>query len=535
MTAFAGLPPFRALPLAGFQAHLLCRFAAMASTTQSIVIAAGLELLLLAILLLCRRWRIPPIPIRLPSLAILIWLLVNGLSAAVSSGSTASWLGSLQRSSSYSVWLETVLQLSRAYALPQLISWLALDLPSVLPWWPRPAKILKDLVLLVIASAITLVVIQQLHQVNLVGLITTSAILTAVIGLAAQESLKDFFAGIVLQIDSPFQEGDYIDVGDDANGWVISLTLMSTRIQHDHGALITLPNSRIWGANIRRFSPRGPIAREIHLTLDRAIPPDQASALLLQVASRHPLVLKQPEPEAFVFSYADHGITYELEVWQEDPSDNGFDILRGQLLAQIWYSLERIGRTLPYPVRELRQLQLPEQSGDPAGFEAPARLELLRRNALFQQLEPSQLQTIAPLTRCLRFARGETVVVEGDAGQAMFQVVNGSLEVLKQMPGGEDKVVAQLGEGVVFGEMSVFSEEPRSATVRAQRECVLLEIERDDLRPLLEGNPQLVDSLAQLISERRAQLNKLSQASKEAQGNQLLMHMRQMFLSLKGA
>ncbi len=502
--------------------------------TQSIVLAVGLELLLLAVLLLCRRRRIPPIPIRLPSLAILIGLIISVLGAAASSGSHPSWLGVLQRSSSSSVWLETVLQLSRAYALLQLISWFALDLPSVLPWWPRPAKILKDLGLLVIASAITLVVIQQLQQVNLVGLITTSAILTAVIGLAAQESLKDLFAGIVLQIDSPFQEGDYIDIGDNANGWVISLTLMSTRIRHGHGALITLPNSRIWGTNIRRFSSRGPIAREIHLTLDSAIPPDQASALLLQVANRHPLVLRQPEPEAFVFSYADHGITYELEVWQEDPSDNGFDLLRGQLLAQIWYALERIGRTLPYPVRELRQVTLPVQSGDPAGFEAPARLELLRRNALFQQLEASQLQTIAPLTRCLRFARGETVVVEGDAGQAMFQVVSGSLEVLKRMPGGDDKVVAQLGEGVVFGEMSVFSEEPRSATVRAQQECVLLEIERDDLRPLLQGNPQLVDSLAQLISERRAQLNKLSQASKEAQGNQLLSHMQQMFLSLKG-
>ena len=305
--------------------------------TQIFIVAAGLELLLLAVMVLCRRWRMTPIPVRLPSLAILLWLIISCLGAAASSDSTAGWLGWLPRPSSRdSAWPETMLQLSRAYALLQLSSWLALDLPSFVPWWPRPARILRDLGLLVIASAITLVVIQQRHQVNLVGLVTTSAILTAVIGLAAQESLKDFLAGIVLQVDSPFQEGDFIDIGDDASGWVISLTLMSTRIRHVHGALITLPNSRIWAANIRRFAPRGPVAREIHLTLDSAIPPEQASALLLQVANRHPLVLKEPKPEAFVFSYADHGVTYELEVWQEDPSDNGFDILRGQLLSQIW-------------------------------------------------------------------------------------------------------------------------------------------------------------------------------------------------------
>ncbi len=502
--------------------------------TRLILIAIGLELLLLVVMWMCRRWRIPPIPVRLPSVAILIWLVISGLATAVGSSQTG-WSGLLpQLSSGRSAWPETVLELSRAYALLQLGSWLALDLPSSIPWWPRPAKILKDLVLLVIASAITLVVIQQRHQVNLVGLVTTSAILTAVIGLAAQESLKDLLAGIVLQVDSPFQEGDFIDVGEEASGWVISLTLMSTRIQHVHGALITLPNSRIWATNIRRFGPRGPVAREIHITLDSAFPPEQASALLLQVAHRHPLVLKQPEAEAFVYAYADHGVTYELEVWQEDPSDNGFDLLRGQLLSQIWYAVERAGRRLPYPVRELHQVSPPEPSGDPAGFDAEARLGLLSRNVLFQQLEASQLETIAPLTRCLRFAQGEVVVLEADAGLAMFQVVSGRLEVLKQLDSGENKVVAQLGSGVLFGEMSVFSDEPRSATVRALEECVLLEIERDDLRPLLEGNPQLVDSLAELISERRSQLNKLSQASKEAQGNQLLQHMRQMFLNLKG-
>ena len=65
--------------------------------------------------------------------------------------------------------------------------------------------------------------------------------------------------------------------------------------------------------------------------------------------------------------------------------------------------------------------------------------------------------------------------------------------------------------------------------MRAHQECVLLEVERDDLRPLLEGNPQLVERLARLISERRAHLSNLNQERTEAQGNQLLQQMRQMF------
>lgn len=486
-----------------------------------ILIAIGLEILLLAVRLLCRKRRLALIPIRLPSVAILVWLIFSTLPAALLSPAIRPWM-------------EAALVLSRSYALLQLIVWATLELPSVLPWWPRPAKILRDLAMLLVAAAITVVVVQEQARINVVGLVTTSAILTAVIGLAAQESLKDFFAGIVLQIDSPFQEGDFITAGEGIEGWVVSLTVMSTRLRHVHGALITMPNSRMWGTEIRRFGPRGPIAREIHLNLALSHPPEQATALLMQVARRHPLVLQEPEPSAFVYSYADHSITYELEVWQEDPTDNGFDVLRGQLLSQIWYALKRDGKTLPYPVREQRWL-LPSDEievDDPAGYDVAARLKLLTQNALFGHLSHDQLEAIAPLTRCIRFAEGEAVIIEGDEGDALFQVVSGRVQVLKQLEGGISKPVAQLGPGAIFGEMSVFSEEPRSATVRSLQESVLLEVERDDLRPLLEGNPTLVATLAELIGERRAQLSSLSSEVRKAQTHQLLQTMQQMFSAL---
>ncbi len=491
------------------------------ATLQNLLIALGLAVLLLAVRLICRQRRLAPIPLVLPGLAILIWLVITSLPPSLLTPISKPWLGS-------------ALVLSRCYALLQLLAWVGFELPGSLPWWPRPAKILRDLALLAIAAAITVVVLQQQARINLVGLVTTSAILTAVIGLAAQETLKDLFAGIMLQVDSPFREGDFLELGESISGWVVSLTLTSTRLRHVHGALITLPNSRMWASDIRCFGPRGPIAREIHLNLDLSLPPEQACALLLRVARQHPLVLKHPEPEAFLYAYADHAVTYELEVWQEDPTDNGFDLLRGELLAQIWYALERMGKSLPFPVLELHSRRLPARRDDPADVDLSERLNLLERNAIFGSLSEDQLRQIAPHTRCVRFGHGEAVVLEGEEGNAMFQVVQGRVEVLKQMEEGTIKAVAQLGVGAIFGEMSVFNEEPRSATVRALEECVLLEVERDDLRPVLEGNPQLVEQLALLISERRAVLSNMSSEGKDAQRNQLLQRMLDMFSSLKG-
>jgi CRP-like cAMP-binding protein len=360
-------------------------------------------------------------------------------------------------------------------------------------------------------------------------------VLTAVVGLAAQEALKDFFAGILLQLESPFREGDYIELGENVNGWVISSSLMSTRIQHVHGALINTPNSKVWEANIRRWAPQGPLAREIQLTLDRNFPPAQATALLLEAARNHPLVLAEPAPEAFIYAYADHGITYKLEVWQQDPTDSGLDVLRGQLLAQIWYALERIGQRAPYPVREVQPRRAKSsQENDPASMDSAALLKLIKRNVLFKSMEPSALEKIAPLTRCLRYAPGESVVCEGDEGNCLYQVVSGRLEVFKKMEDGSSIKVAELGEDTVLGEMSVFNNEPSSATVRAITECLLLQIERNDLKPVLEGNPVLLEEMAQLVSERMAELHNFSQADRDRQNNQLLTQMRNLFASFTG-
>jgi small-conductance mechanosensitive channel/CRP-like cAMP-binding protein len=477
----------------------------------------GLEAILVALRLACLRTRLAPVPLVLPSAAILTWLLHAYL--------PASWVTSENK-----IWFDSVLQLSRGYAGLQLLFWLCLELPSPIRWWPHPPKILRDLAALSVGAVLSLVVVQEAAQINVVGLVTTSAILTAVIGLAAQEALKDLFAGIMLRVESPFEEGDYIDLGDGINGWVDSLTLLSTRLRHVHGALITMPNNEIWQKAMRKFSPKGPIAREIHIHLDRELPPNQATELLLQVAERSPLVLAKPEPQAIVYSYHDFGITYELEVWQEDPTDIGYDDLRGELLSQIWYSLERIGQRVPFPVREFKLREGPSQPEEAGNYTLNDKVNILRNSNLFSHLSEPQLKNLANLTRCIRFAEGEQIVSEDDKGDTLFQIVRGKVAVTKTLAGGEVRQLAQLDAPSIFGEMSVFNEEPRSATVKALEQCVLLEVERADLRPLIEHDPAVMEILAEIISKRRGELLKLTPESQLKQSNDLLHKMRRLFL-----
>jgi len=151
-------------------------------------------------------------------------------------------------------WLRLAVELLILYTGLRLLGWLVLQLPERLGLWRGPSKILSDLLLLLIGTVITVIVVQQRGQVNLVGLVTTSAVLTAVIGLAAQETLKDLFAGITLQLDPPFREGDWIDV-DDMRGTVSQLTLMNTHLSSVDGCQIVISNQIVAEATLRRFRP----------------------------------------------------------------------------------------------------------------------------------------------------------------------------------------------------------------------------------------------------------------------------------------
>jgi CRP-like cAMP-binding protein len=94
--------------------------------------------------------------------------------------------------------------------------------------------------------------------------------------------------------------------------------------------------------------------------------------------------------------------------------------------------------------------------------------------------------------------------------------------VLKAMQDGELRELARLSAPTIFGEMSVFNEEPRSATIQALNACVVLEVERDDLRPLLQNEPKILEMLAAVISQRRAELLKLSSENSRQQEGSLL-------------
>jgi CRP-like cAMP-binding protein len=352
------------------------------------------------------------------------------------------------------------------------------------------------------------------------------------VGLAAQEPLKDLFAGLELQFDDIFSVGDFIDLGDGTLGVVVSINWRDTCLKDISGALVVVPNTKVTEVVMRNYGSFGSMGNRFSIGLDYALPPSRARQMLLDVLNKHPRVLDQPAPAVRVQAFADSAITYDILAFQPPGNLGELLDLRSELLEQIWFTLERAGQSVPYPVRELRPKRTTLDSGHPEHRSLQQRRSLLSLNPLFGDLTDEEMLRLAKATHCLRFAPGEVVVREGNHGDSLFQVVQGVVEVLKSQDEAPPFQVAQLKPGDVFGEMSMLTDARRSATVLALEECVLLEVSRSCLGPLLQENPPLMERLAHLVSQRRGELEGMEREKVKVHENQLLRRMKQLFESL---
>ena len=475
---------------------------------ERLLLSALLGALTLGLGALARQRRLPRPPLRLMLLGIVLWAALNQLTPA----------GGLR-------WLAALDELAVAYGLISLGVWLLVECPPALGWWAPTARILRDLLRIGLGALATVLVLQNRAQLNLVGLVTTSAVLTAVIGLAAQETLKDLFAGIELQVDPPFRVGDWIATCE-TDGVVESLNLMNTTLRRTDNSTVHVPNSKVVDSPLRRFASAEAAGNRFVVALGYEVPPGQAHDLLESVLRRHPLVLDDPAPMVWVSQFDASWINYELVAYHRNGSEGSRFRIRSELLEQIWYAVERQGWNLPYPI-----LQLQKRADAPEAVlkDASATSEVLRRSWLFSQLEPTQVERLAPRVQWIRFGPGETIVREDDAGTALYQVVKGSVEVFKNDGSAEGLAVARLDTDEIFGEMGLCTGEPRSATVRSRGECVLLEVNRTDLLPMLEEDPSVLDQLSQIVATRRSELERLSNQDAEERRSSILLRMRDLF------
>jgi CRP/FNR family cyclic AMP-dependent transcriptional regulator len=138
---------------------------------------------------------------------------------------------------------------------------------------------------------------------------------------------------------------------------------------------------------------------------------------------------------------------------------------------------------------------------------------------LLQDMDAGELQEILKIAQPKTYAVGAVIIQEGEAGNSLFIMREGEVDITKRLglvldeevP--RERIIIRLraDEGVCFGEMALLENEPRSATVTAATECRLLEIAGEDLLGLIQQNRDLgckfLLRLAQLLSRHLRKTN----------------------------
>jgi small-conductance mechanosensitive channel/CRP-like cAMP-binding protein len=350
--------------------------------------------------------------------------------------------------------------------------------------------------LLLIATAF-FISLSTFYGAAVPGLLAGSGLVAFVLGLALQDTLGNIFAGLGLQAGKSFRVGDWLIV-DGKHVEVIEVNWRSTRLRNNDAASLDIPNNQLAKATIVNLYNPTPIhAARASVCVEYGIPPNHVKDALVQAALAARGVLSTPAPSAFLMNFDDSGIRYELKYWINDA--RRYPEISDTVRTNIWYELDR--RTIPfsYPTRvvEMRTKKETEPTDQVA--------VLLQAQPLFADMETDQVQALAKSARHLRYGKGEKIITQGDPGESMYVLSSGIARVSVE----RDGRVSDLGElisGECFGEISLLTGQPRTASVTAKTDCDIVEIDKSAMRDLLKQYPRLADHLSETLSTRRSLL-----------------------------
>lgn len=337
--------------------------------------------------------------------------------------------------------------------------------------------------------------------VNLGALFTTSAIFGVIIGLALQDTLGNLFAGLSLHADNPFQVGDVITVGQQKTGVVESITWRAVKIRTFQNHIILVSNSTVAKEALEVCPRDNDNARLLFFSTTYVDSPAKTIHVVREAVREVDNVLKKITPIVRIRGLGESTVDYELKYWLENYARyNDTDALVRQ---RIWYAFRRARLHFGAPTRTVHFHR--ETAAESARTNGRGFVERLAAVDIFAPLSPEEISALSSAATRQVFAPGELVIRAGDKGSSMFVVHRGRVRV-QVNDNGAMRSVATLGEGDFFGEMGLFTGEPRSANVVAVDEAEVLEIGHTAMKQLFETNPDLVESLSHTIAERRASL-----------------------------
>lgn len=381
--------------------------------------------------------------------------------------------------------------IAAAFSVIKLMDSLINDGPVFLRNREKPPKLVRSLYIFIVMLIVVIGVMKVNLGVNLTAIVTTSAVLSMVIGLALQDTLTNLIAGVVLHSEKSIKIGDFVKVNE-IEGIVIEMSWRATKIQSNvNGGVIYIPNSIVVKQSTLNYNQARLHLIKVGVGVSYEETPNKVADVLLGVAKENQEILKEPAAEVRVISYGESSINYELRIWS-DKYDRK-KIIESDIYKNIWYAFHRNGIKIPFPVREIHNFSENAESIN----RNREKEEIFKKIEFFKDLTEQEIKELFPRTKSRVYGKNEKIFTEGDEGDSFFVIYKGKVSIIIN----GDRV-ATLKKGDFFGEMSLFTGKQRSATAIAEEDLELLVLDKAGFSEIIMNNESIIHKISEAISRR---------------------------------
>jgi small-conductance mechanosensitive channel len=432
-----------------------------------------------------------------------LWLTTLGLGA----GLTAVGLEVRARDAAY------VAELLRDVTIINLAGLAIFDL--ILPLVRIPVTDIVADLSLGLAYLLAALGVMRESGVNPSGLIATSAVVTAVIGLSLQATLGNILGGVALQLDDSIRVGDWIQLENGRQGRVTGICWRHTVLETRDWDTLIVPNSALLAQNIQILGKREGQASQhrmwVYFNVDFRHAPGEVIEVVDRALQEAPIpnVALEPAPHCICYDFAkdtrDSFAYYAVRYWLTDLAKD--DPTSSLVRQRIHASLQRAGIPLAVPATTVFLSQDdPDHARRKEHRELDRRIAALESVELFAPMTAEEKARIAPLIRPAPFTRGEVITRQGATAHWLYVLIRGEVEIRLRSNGGEERVLGTLRAPDFFGEMGVMTGATRSTTVVALGEVECFRIEKNDFQHILVQRPEIAEGISVILAHRQMDL-----------------------------
>ena len=372
----------------------------------------------------------------------------------------------------------------------------------------EPARIVEDLVTAALYVGWAFLWL-RLAGVELTGLVTASAVVTAVLAFSMQDTLGNVLGGLMLQFDRSIRVGDWMRV-EQVSGRVLNIGWRHTAILTRDRETVIVPNGWLMRNRFTVLGARADASpawrRWVRISVDLESSPGKVCTVLGDAVKNAsiPGVCAEPAPDAVLMEIGPRVGNYAVRYWLGDLArDDATDsIVRAHLLA----ALQRNGMRIGVPYNE--QLGLQDDDTRRAAENSRQRRErvqALERVELFASLSPEERDQLADHLLRAPFCAGDVMTRQGAVAHWLYLMVSGEAEVWHEHQGRRTRV-GTLGPGSVFGEMGMMTGDPRAATVTASTDVECYRLDKAGFSSIIEARPDIAEEISHVLSARAADL-----------------------------